>query len=97
MAKKVRIPEGRPVGLKLTPSEREFLLEALILIDEEIEDKLRAVPPSESTVMLTLDELDLFAGSVAAEANHTKDKKLERKLDRIHDRICQLEEMFEEA
>jgi len=47
--------------------------------------------------MLTLDELELLAGSVAAEANHTEDKKLEQKLDRIHDRICRLEEMFEEA
>ena len=82
--------------MKLTQTEREFLLDALIDIDGEIEDKLRAVAPGESKVMLTLDELDLLAGSVAAEANHTKDKKLEQKLERIHDRICQLEEMFEE-
>ena len=96
MAKRIRIPAGQPVGLKLTQTERELLLDALILIDEKIEDKLRAVAPGESKVMLTLDELDLLAGSVAAEANHTKDKKLEQRLERIHDRICQLEEMFEE-
>ena len=46
--------------------------------------------------MLTLDELDLLAGYVAAEANHTEDKRRERKLDRIHDRICQVEDTFEE-
>lgn len=96
MAKKVRIPEGQPVGLKLTQPEREFLLDALILIDEEVEDKLRAAPPGESKVMLTLDELDLLAGCVAAEANHTEDRKLQRKLDRIFDRISRLLEMFEE-
>ena len=82
--------------MKLTQAERGFLLDALIDIDGEIEDKLRAVAPGESKVMFTLDELDLLAGSVAAEANHTKDKKLEQKLERIYDRICRLEEMFEE-
>jgi len=97
MARKVHIPAGQPVGLNLTQAEREFLLDALILIDEEVEDRLRSIPPGETKVMLSLDELDLLAGSVASEANHTKDKKLERRLERIYDRICQLEDMFEEA
>jgi hypothetical protein len=82
--------------LKLAQAERGFLLDTLIDIDKEVEDKLRAVPPAESKVMLTLDELDLLAGSIAAEANHTEDKKLERRLERIYDRICRLEEKFEE-
>jgi len=96
MAKRIRIPTGQPIGLRLTQAEREFLLDALILIDEEIEDKLRDVPPGETKVMLTLDELELLAGSVAAEANHIDDKALERKLDHLHERICRLEETFEE-
>ena len=37
MAKRIRIPAGQPVGLKLTQTEREFLLDALIDIDGEIE------------------------------------------------------------
>ena len=82
--------------MKLAQAERGFLLDTLIDIDKEVEDKLRAVPPAESKVMLTLDELDLLAGSIAAEANHTEDKKLERRLERIYDRICRLEEKFEE-
>jgi hypothetical protein len=96
MAKKVRIAAGTPVGLKLTAAEREFLLDTLVLIDEEVENKLRAAPPGESKVALTLDDLDLLGGSVAAEANHTEDKELQRRLDRIHDRIRAVEEMFEE-
>jgi hypothetical protein len=71
--RKVRIPEGRPVGPRLTSSKREFLLDALVYIDEDVKDKLRAVPPGESEVMLDLDELDSLAGSVAAMANHTED------------------------
>lgn len=95
MAKRIRIPAGRPVALKLTRSQRDLLAD-IILLDEEIEDKLNEMPPGETTVMLTLDELDLLAGYVAAEANHTEDKRRERKLDRIHDRICQVEDAFEE-
>jgi hypothetical protein len=97
MATKVLIPAGQPVGLRLTRAEREFLLDALVLIDEEVEDKLRNVPPRETKVMLTLDDLDLLAGEVAAEANHTQDSQIERKLDRIYDRIRRLEEMCQEA
>ena len=97
MARKVRIPAGQPVGLKLTQAEREFLLDTLILIDEDVEGRLRSVPPGETKVMLSLDEIDLLPGSVAAEAKHTKDKKLDHRLERTYDRICQREDLFEEA
>jgi len=97
MAKRIRISRGQPVGLKLTAAERTWLLDALTFVEEEVEDRIRNTPPSEDAVMLTLDELDLLAGSVAAEANHTEDKRLERRLERIHDRIGQVEDLFEEA
>ncbi|HUT56537.1 MAG TPA: hypothetical protein VNA25_01540 [Phycisphaerae bacterium] len=86
MVKRIRISRGQPVGLKLTAAERKWLLDALTFLDEEVEDRIRNTPPSEGEVLLTLDELDLLAGSVAAEANHTEDKRLERQLERIHDR-----------
>ena len=97
MAKRIRIPRGQPVGLKLTAAERMWLLDALTFLDEEIEDRIRNTPPSEGEVLLTLDELDLLAGSIAAEANHAEDKGLERQLEQIYDRIGQVEDMFEEA
>jgi len=34
-----------------------------------------------------LDDLDELAGFVAAEANHAKDKKLQKELDQLCDRI----------
>jgi hypothetical protein len=34
-----------------------------------------------------LDDLDDLAGSVAAEANHAKDKKLRKQLSHLFDRI----------
>jgi hypothetical protein len=97
MAKRIRIPRGQPVALKLTAAERKWLLEALILLDKEVEDRIRNTPPSEDAVMLTLDELDLLAGSVAAEANHTEDKGTKQRLERIYDRISQIEDMLEEV
>lgn len=96
MADKIMIPKGKPVALKLTPQERKFLLETLIDNDDEVEQKLTSAPPGAQEVMLTMDELDLLAGYVASEANHTEDKKLEKKLDRICERIENLEQLYEE-
>ena len=45
----------------------------------------RCVPPR-----FSLDELDSFAGFVAAEANNTNDKKLQKQFDAISDAIDQL-------
>ena len=65
------------VALKLTPSERKLVLEGLLCLDEEYEQIVRAAPAGKP-VMMTLDELDDFAGYVAAEANHTEDKSSRR-------------------
>lgn len=35
----------------------------------------------------SLDEIEDVQGYVAAEANHTKNKKLEKKLDRLFDKL----------
>ena len=96
MAKRIRISRGQPIGLKLAAVERKWLLDTLTFVGEEVEDRIRNTPPSEDTVMLTLEELDLLAGGVAAEANHTEDKRTEQRLERIYDRISQIEDMFEE-
>jgi len=34
-----------------------------------------------------LDDLDELAGFIAADANHAKDKKLQKELDRLCDRV----------
>jgi hypothetical protein len=50
---------------------------------------MRLVPgPGERLVYrFTLDDLDELAGFVAAEANHAKDEKLGKELDRLFARI----------
>ena len=42
----------------------------------------------------TLDDLDELAGYVAAEANHAKDKKLEKDLRRLYSRIADVLESY---
>ncbi len=97
MSAKPSIPYGQPVGFKLSPTEREFLLNEIILLDGEIEEKLRDASPEEGEVVFTLDDLDELAGSIAAEANHTEDAQVRRKLERVYDRIRQVEKRLEEA
>jgi len=51
--------------------------------------RLRLVPkPGERPVFrFTLDDLDELAGFVASEANHAKNKKLQKEWDHLHERI----------
>ena len=46
--------------------------------------------PTGAPVLLTLDDLEDLGGYVAAEANHTTDKKLRKKLDAIFSKIQDL-------
>jgi len=41
-------------------------------------------------VKYSLDELEDLSGYIAAEANHTEDKKLEKKLDRLFMRLSEI-------
>ncbi len=52
-------------------------------------NRLQAVPqPGQRPLFhFTLDDLDELAGSVAAEANHTKNRVLQEQLDQLCDRI----------
>jgi len=96
MANKIKIKPGQTVSLKVTPEERELLLENLIFDDADLEPKLRIVVAGSQQIQLTLAELEDLGGCVAAAANHTKDRRVQKKLDRIGDRIKGLLGLFEE-
>ena len=93
MTVKQGIQADEKVALKLTATERKLVLEGLLCLDEEYEQIVRAAR-ARKPVMMTLDELDDFAGYVAAEANHTEDKKLQKKLDAIFGKIQKLLETY---
>jgi Plasmid pRiA4b ORF-3-like protein len=85
MGKRI-IEKSEKVGLRLTAAERTLILEEPIHIHVKLAEPIRSTP-NNAPVMLTLDELEDLAGYIAAEANHSTDKKLRKKLDTIFFRI----------
>ena len=73
------IDKNEKLGLRLTLAERKLILEDPIYIHDEIADPFRAMPTG-APVLLTLDQLEDLGGHVAAEANHSTDKKLRKRL-----------------
>ncbi len=77
------------VGLKLSNDERKLILGDPVHIHEELADPIRSTSTG-APVLLSLDDLEDLGGYIAAEANHTKDKKLRKKLDAISSKIDDL-------
>ena len=77
------------VGIKLSLEERKLVLGDPIHIHEELADLIRFTPTG-APVLLTFDHLEDLGGCVKAEANHTTDKKIRKKLDAISSKIDDL-------
>ena len=86
---KQRIQPAAKVPLKLTATERKLVLEDLMCLDEDYERIIQGTP-SGKPVMMTPDDLDDLGGYIAAEANHCDDKKKEKKLDAVFEKIQDL-------
>ena len=89
MTRKKTIEKNEQVGLRLSLAERKLILEEPIHIHDKLAEPIRSTPTN-APVMLTLDDLDDLAGYIAAEANHTTDKTLRKKLDAIFSKIQDL-------
>lgn len=85
MKTRKHISPGDKVTVWLTAGERKLILD-LMCLDDEFEEVVRETPPGKP-IALTLAEWDLFAGFIAGEANHTPDKKLQKRLDAIFEKI----------
>ena len=95
MVRKKIIGKGEKVGLKLTVAERKLMLESPIQIPDELAEPIRATAPGDP-VMLTLDDLGDLHGHVAAEANHTKDKRVRQRLYAISEKILNLLDIYDD-
>jgi hypothetical protein len=80
------IQPGEKVPLKLTASQRQVILDELIVVGMEHEEVLRNTPANEP-LMMTLEYWDDFAGYIAAEANHCESRNKQAKLDSIFEKI----------
>ncbi len=89
------IRPGEKIPLELNDRERELILKHSFA-DEEITGRLRIVPPPNEPPVyrFTLDEWDELAGYVAAEANHSREKKLQKEWDRLYARIAAVLESY---
>ena len=88
-----RIKPGQFVEVRLTPQERDLILERTF-IGGEMEAPLRSATPrgTNLVVQLTLDDVDELAGHVAAEANHCSEPRVRRLLDAVYDRLASIED-----
>ena len=77
-----RIRPSDTIPLRLNARERHLIVEKTFA-PEELTARLIRSQGKEPDCRFTLDEFDELAGYVAAEANHARDKKLKKELDRI--------------
>ena len=80
-----KVPYGTKLPVVLTLKDRD------IVRDETFCDpdfgRVGVVEGNKIKLMMSLDDIEDVQGHVAAEANHTKDKKLQKELDRIFDKL----------
>lgn len=82
---KDKIPQGTKLPVKLTIRERNLILEETFCDPKVL--KVAVVTGKGIEVEWTLDEIEDVQGYIAAEANHTKNSKLERELDKLSDKL----------
>lgn len=79
------IPYGTKLPVKLTLRERDLIREETFC-DPNFA-KFAVVEGKGIRVDMSLDYIEDIQGYVAAEANHTKNKKLQKELDRLFDKL----------
>jgi len=89
MPQRKQIKPGEKVGLKLTAAERRVIVNDVTCVDQDYVQTIQGTPPGKP-VHFTLDELDDLGGYIAAEANHTTDRALEKTLDGVFEKIQSL-------
>ena len=96
MRKKIR--QGQKVAVGFKPRERELVLDHTFA-SPELARALRKAQLVEGRhiVRYTLDDLDELLGFVAAEANHSTDKKIQKELDTLHARLSREMESYDDG
>ena len=83
-----KIKRGQKVEVSFSPRERVLVLEHTLTGPELTTALSRAqLETGKYMVRYTLDDLDELLGFVAAEANHSTDRKLRKELDALYARV----------
>ena len=90
-----KIAQDTKIEIRLSNRDYELISEHTF-VDSEFIECIRAVPgKSYLMASYTLDDLDNVLRFIAAEANHTTNKKLEAELDDLYDRLSEIEDAYE--
>ena len=93
-----KIKQGQKVEVSVSPRERVLVLEHTFT-GPELTTRLRRaqLKSGQYVVRYTLDDLDELLGFVAAEANHSTDKKLRKELDALYARVRREMESYDDG
>jgi hypothetical protein len=80
-----KIPKGTKLPVRLTIRERDLIRDETFYNPDFAQ--LAIAVGKGIRVDLTLNEIEEIQGFVAAEANHTKNLKLQKELDRLYDKL----------
>ena len=93
-----KIKRGQKVEVSFRPRERELILDCTFTGPELTTVLRRAqLVGGKHVVLYTLDDLDELLGFVAAEANHSTDKKLRKELDALYARLRRAMESYDDG
>ena len=96
MRKKIR--QGQTVEVGFSPRERVLVLEHTFTGPDLTTTLRRAqLGSGRYVVRYTLNDLDELLGFVAAEANHSTDKKLRRELDALYVKVRREVESYDDG
>ena len=81
------------IDIKFTIDERELIVNQTFAGDD-LTERLHKAKVEENYIKesYTLNEIEDLAGFIAAEANHAEEKKLQKKLDALYDKISNIED-----
>ncbi len=96
-AKRKKIGVDEKVPVQLTMEQRDLILKDT-LADPDLTGPLEIAPAAGNKIAVgyTLADIEELMGFVAAEANHTNDRKLERKLDQLWQYLQTFEDQYED-
>ena len=98
MSTRKKIPHGQPIDVAFTDRERVLLFKRTFADPELMVPFDAAVRRGTKLIAkYTLDDLDALLGFVAAEANHTKDRKLEKQLRALFARLSEEMESYDDG
>lgn len=89
-----KIKFGEKVPIKFTIAERDHILNDTFAGGDMTAPLKIAVEGSKLKIMYSVDILEELIGYIAAAANHCEDAKLQRKLDKLFERLKKIEESY---